>query len=129
MVYRPLRSLGRFMLAACAVSLGAASLGAQTPATAAPGSNPSRFDLFTGYSYFGAHGQVKPAGISYSSINVGASGSVAYYMNKYVGVEAVFSAHPNGKNDDFYSICGGPIFRAPMQNCTLFAHGLVGGGR
>ncbi len=82
-----------------------------------------------GYSYFGAHGQVKPAGISYSSINVGAIGSVAYYMNKYVGGEVIFSAHPNGKNDDFFSGSAGPIFRAPMQNFTLFGHGLVGGGR
>ena len=52
-----------------------------------------------GYSYFGAHGQLKPQGISYSSINAGAMGSVAYYMNKYVGGEAIFSAHPNGRND------------------------------
>jgi hypothetical protein len=71
---------------------------------------------------------VKPAGIAYSSIDVGAIGSGAYYMNKYVGGEVVFSAHPNGKNDDFFSISAGPIFRAPMQNFTLFAHGLVGGG-
>jgi hypothetical protein len=85
--------------------------------------------VFLGYSYFGAHGQVKPAGINYSSIDVGAIGSGAYYMNKYVGGEAIFSAHPNGKNDDLYSISGGPIFRAPMQNFTLFAHGLVGAGR
>jgi len=56
-------------------------------------------------------------------------GSVAYYMNKYVGGEAIFSAHPNGKNDDLYSISGGPIFRASMQNFTVFGHGLVGGGR
>jgi hypothetical protein len=82
-----------------------------------------------GYSYFGAHGQLKPQGISYSSINAGAMGSVAYYMNKYVGGEVIFAAHPNGKNDDFFSGSAGPIFRAPMQNFTLFGHGLVGGGR
>ncbi len=92
------------------------------------GINPSRVDVFLGYSYFGAHGQIKPADISYSSINVGAIGSVAYYMNKYVGGEIIGAGHPNGKNDDFYSISGGPIFRAPMQNFTLFAHGLVGAG-
>ena len=40
----------------------------------------------------------------------------------------VRSIHPDGKNDGFYSISAGPIFRAPMQNFTLFAHGLVGGG-
>jgi hypothetical protein len=131
MVYRPFGNLSRLMLAACAVSLGVVSLNAQTPApaAAAPGGvNPSRVDVFLGYSYFGAHGQVKPAGISYSSINVGAIGSVAYYMNKYVGAEAIVAGHPNGQNDDLYTISGGPIFRAPMQNFTLFGHGLVGGG-
>jgi outer membrane protein OmpA-like peptidoglycan-associated protein len=81
-----------------------------------------------GYSYFGAHGKLNPAGISYSSINTGAIGSGAYYFNKYFGGEAIFAAHPDGKNDGLYTISGGPIFRAPMQNFTLFAHGLAGGG-
>ncbi len=129
MVHSPLRRLGRFALAACAVSLGVASLGAQTPSTAPTGANPSRFDLFTGYSYFGAHGQLKPAGINYSSIDVGAIASGAYYFNKYFGGEVNFVAHPDGKNDGLYSASAGPIFRAPMQNFTLFAHGLAGGGK
>ena len=66
MVYRPFRQIGRFGLAACAVSLAAASLSAQTAPTAPVGPNPSRVDVFMGYSYFGAHGQVKPAAINYS---------------------------------------------------------------
>lgn len=127
MVYSPLRHFGRFVLAACAVSLGVASLGAQTPSTAAPvGVNPSRVDIFTGYSYWGAHGQLKPAGIGYSSIDVGAIGSGAYYFNKYFGGEIIYAAHPNGRNNDMYAISGGPIFRAPMQNFTLFAHAGAG---
>ena len=131
MDYSPLRNVGRFVLAACAVSLGVASLGAQTvpSATAPMGPNPSRVDVFLGYSYFGAHGQLKPAGINYSSIDYGAIGSGAYYFNKYVGAEMIFAAHPNGKNDDIYTASAGPIFRAPMQNFTLFAHGLAGGAR
>jgi hypothetical protein len=130
MVYRPFRNISRLLLAATAVGLGVGSVNAQAPSTAAPvGINPSRVDVFMGYSYFGAHGQVKPAGIAYSSIDVGAMGSGAYYMNKYVGGEAIFAAHPDGKNDGLYTISGGPIFRAPMQNFTLFAHGLVGAGR
>jgi hypothetical protein len=130
MVYRPFSNLSRLMLAACAVGLGVGSLNAQTPSTAAPvGLNPSRVDVFLGYSYFGAHGQVKPAGINYSSIDVGAIGSGAYYFSKYVGGEVVIAAHPNGKNDDIFSGSAGPIFRAPMQNFTLFAHGLAGGAR
>jgi Outer membrane protein and related peptidoglycan-associated (lipo)proteins len=86
-------------------------------------------DIFTGYSYFGAHGQVKPAGINYSSIDLGAIGSGAYYFNKYFGGEVNFVAHPDGNNDGLYSASAGPIFRAPMQNFTLFAHGLVGGAK
>ena len=132
MVYRPLHSLGRSVLAACAVSLGVASLGAQTaaPSTAAPvGPNPSRIALFTGYSYFGAHGQVKPQEINYSSIDEGAIGSVAYYFSKYVGMEINFVAHPDGNNDGLYSGSAGPIFRAPLQGFTVFAHGLAGGAK
>ena len=130
MVYSPFRSFGRFVLAACAVSLGVGSLGAQTTGAAAPvGVNPSRVDIFTGYSYFGAHGQLKPAGINYSSIDVGAMGSGAYYFNKWVGGEVIYAAHPGGQNTDLYTISGGPIFRAPMQNFTLFAHGLAGAAK
>jgi hypothetical protein len=131
MVYHPFRSLGRFALAACAVSLGVASLSAQTaPSTTAPaGPNPSRIDIFTGFSYYGAHGVVKPAGINYSSVNEGAMGSGAYFINKYVGGEINAAFHPNGNNDGMESFTAGPIFRAPMDNFTLFAHGLVGGGR
>ncbi|WP_158945119.1 OmpA family protein [Granulicella sp. S190] len=130
MVYRPFRSTRRYVLAACAVGLGVASLSAQTPSTAAPvGPNPSRVDVFLGYSYFGAHGQVKPADVNYSSVDVGAIGSGAYYFNKYVGGEIIFAAHPNGKNDDVFTASAGPIFRVPLQGFTLFAHGLAGGAR
>jgi outer membrane protein OmpA-like peptidoglycan-associated protein len=127
MIYSPFRSFGRFVLAACAVSLGVGGLGAQTSAPVV--ANPSRVDVFTGYSYFGAHGQLKPAAIDYSSIDVGAMGSGAYYFNKYVGGELIVAAHPNGNTNDLYTFSAGPIFRAPMQNFTLFAHGLAGGAR
>ena len=132
MTYRPFRSLGQYMLAACAVSLGAATLGAQTPASTAPASgspNPSRVDVFLGYSYFGAHGRVKPAGIPYSSINEGAIGSGAYFFNRYFGGEFIYTNHPDGNNDGFSGASVGPIVRLPMENFTLFAHGLAGGGR
>jgi hypothetical protein len=130
MVYRPLCKLNRYLLAACAVGLGVGILNAQAPPAAAPlGINPSRVDVFLGYSYFGAHGQLKPFGINYSSINEGAIGSGAYYWNKYVGGEVIAAVHPDGNNDGFSSFSAGPIFRLPMQNFTLFTHGLVGGGR
>jgi outer membrane protein OmpA-like peptidoglycan-associated protein len=125
MVHRSFRNIGRFALAACAVSVGAASLNAQTPAPMGP--NPSRVDVFAGYSYFGTHSALNPSGVQYSSDNLGAIGSVAYYFNKYVGGEVNFVAHPDGNNDSLYTASAGPIFRAPMQNFTVFAHGLVGG--
>ena len=127
------RNIGRSMLAACAVSLGAASLSAQTapaPSTPPPsGPNPSRVDVFMGYSYMGAHGTVKPYGLRFSSVDEGAVLSGAYYFNKYVGAEILGFANPDGQNDGFYAGYAGPIFRAPMQNFTLFAHGLAGGVR
>lgn len=132
MSYRPLRYISRSLLAACAVSLAALSLGlsAQTvPSTTTNGSNPSRVDIFLGYSYFGAHGQVKPQDVSFTSVDEGVIGSGAYYFNKYVGAEGIFIDNPDGVNDGFQAGYLGPIFRAPMQNFTLFAHGLAGGVR
>ena len=127
------RKLGRCLLAASAVSLGAVSLGAQTttPATPAPptGPNPSRVDVFLGYSYIGPHGVVKPANISYTSVDVGAIGSASYFFNKYVGAEISLAAHPDGHNDGIYIASAGPVFRLPMQYFTLFAHGMAGGAR
>ncbi|MFC6644703.1 hypothetical protein ACFQBQ_03670 [Granulicella cerasi] len=127
MSQRRFRNIGRYALAACAVSLGSASLIAQTAAPS--GTNPSRADVFLGYSYMGNHGVVKPSNIRFSSVDVGAIGSGAYYFNKYAGLEVVAVANPDGQNDGFYSGYAGPIFRAPMQNFTLFAHGLAGGIR
>jgi hypothetical protein len=130
MYQHPFRHLGRLLVAACAVSLSSLSLSAQTPSTTTPAeNNPSRVDVFLGYSYLGAHGQVRPANIRYSSVDEGAAGSGAYYFTKYFGGEVLAFSNPNGQNDGFFGGYAGPIFRAPMQNFTLFAHGLAGGVR
>jgi outer membrane protein OmpA-like peptidoglycan-associated protein len=129
MSYRPFRSIGPLLLAASAFSFGIANLGAQTAPAAPSVNNPSRVDIFMGYSYFGAHGVVKPAYYPYSADNAGAALSGAYYINKYVGGEILGFANPDGTRDGAYAGYAGPIFRAPMQNFTLFAHGLVGGVR
>ena len=133
MSYRPFRNIGRFLLVASVVSLGVGSLSAQTkPAagTTAPGdSGPSKVDVFLGYSYFGAHGEVKPGDVAYSSVDVGEMGSGAYYFNKYAGFEINAVANQNGHNDGLYSGYAGPVFRAPLENYTLFFHGMAGGVR
>jgi len=129
MVHHTFRRLGRYVLAACAVSLGVASLGAQTPASSGTAS-PSRGDIFLGYSYLGTHGRVTPSGIAYSSINEGVIASGAYYANKYFGGEFIFTDHPNGANDGMSGESIGPIFRYPTdKSITLFAHGLFGFAR
>jgi len=89
----------------------------------------SRFDVATLYSYFGTSGKIQPAGIQYSSINLGAMGSGAYYFTNHVGIEAVYANHPSGANDGDSSLGGGIIYRWPMQKATLFVHGLGGGDR
>ncbi len=131
MVDHTLRSLGRYLMAACAVGLVAASLSAQTPAApaATSGTNPSRVDIFLGYSYFGTASKVSPAGISYSSITGGVIASGAYYANRYIGGEAIYTDHPSGVNDGVSGISVGPIFRYPVDNFTLFGHGLIGTAR
>jgi outer membrane protein OmpA-like peptidoglycan-associated protein len=131
MFSQPFRKLGRSVLAASAVTLGAASLGAQTTPAAPPaGPNPSRVDVFMGYSYWSGHGQLKPAGISYSSIDLGAIGSGAYYFNKYAGFEVSAAFHPDGKNDGLMPLLqAGPIFRLPGQYVTFFGHAMAGAAR
>ena len=131
MVNHTLRSLGRYLMAACAVGLVAASLSAQTPAAPAATSetNPSRVDIFLGYSYFATPSKLYPAGIQYSSINLGVIASGAYYANRYFGGEAIYTNHPDGVNDGLSGISVGPIFRYPVDDFTLFGHGLIGVAR
>ena len=127
MSYRPFRNIGRLVLAACAVSFGVASVSAQSTLPNAP--SPSRVDIFTGYSYYGLHSANQPSGEQFGSVNEGAIGSGAYYFNKYFGGEVSMIANPNGNGDGFYGYYAGPIFRLPLQNYTLFAHGMAGGVR
>ena len=140
---RPSRFISKTLLAMCALGLSVASLSAQTGsssstapaptatgAPALPSAPPiSKIDVFTGYSYLGTHSTVKPDGVQYSSMNYGAIGSVAYYFNKYVGGQFEYYNSPGGTNDALSTASLGPIFRLPMQDFTVFAHGLVGGGR
>jgi hypothetical protein len=66
---------------------------------------------------------------TFASINYGAIESGTYYFNKYFGVQVEGAQHPNGNNDDFYTVGGGPAFRFPLQDVTPFAHATVGAVR
>ena len=130
MFSQPFRKLGRSALAVSAVTLGAASLGAQTPAAPPAGPNPSRADVFLGYSYWSGHGKLQPTGLNYSSVDIGAIGSGAYYFSKYAGIEVSAAFHPNGSNDGLQPLlAAGPVFRLPTQYVTFFGHAMAGAAR
>ncbi len=147
-----LKTLCRVLALSCVAAMPIA-MAAQTTATPASKSSseysPSRWDIFTGYSYLAPHGTVDtplPSGqvvpFSYKSINVGGLFSGAYFFNKFVGAQAEFGFHQYGKegapgtlvgtkgnNDGFTTIAGGLIARYPAGDITPFIHGLVGGAR
>jgi outer membrane protein OmpA-like peptidoglycan-associated protein len=111
------------------------------------GDNPSKWDIFVGYSYLAPKGTIDtPYGnpptstlpVSYVSVNGGGIVSIAYYFNKHVGLEGVGDFHlqnedpgPGGKwkgpANNLSGGAGGVILRFPAQDITAFVHGLVGG--
>ncbi|MHB1794442.1 MAG: hypothetical protein ACYCPO_05700 [Acidobacteriaceae bacterium] len=136
MKHSKLRAKGRWIAAVCVLGLGttlmaqqaASSSNSTAPNAPAPSTtiNPSRVDIFLGYSYLAPHGNVN--GSRYQDVNLGAIGSGAYFFNKYLGAEASLASHPDGPGDGFTTINAGPIARFPLQQGDLipFVHGLVG---
>jgi len=112
-----------------------------------PNGQPSRWDIFAGYSYLAPKGtvQVPVSGgtttpYSYNAVNLGGDFSVAYYFNKYVGLQGEYAEHEwgtvsttgsnigtHGNDDGFQTFAGGVIFRFPTENITPFVHALFGG--
>jgi len=144
MEYSKLRSKSRLIAAICVLGLGttlmaqqtSSSSAADTPNAPAPatqntaakpatGVNPSRVDIFLGYSYLSPHGNIQ--GIRYKDVNIGAIGSGAYYFNKYMGGEIMVASHPDGPGDGFTTYSAGPIVRFPTTDVTPFLHAAVGG--
>jgi len=143
---RVLKSLGGVLAFAFLVLLPVA-LAAQGAPSAKGGSNqqPSKWDIFAGYSYLSPKGTVtttNPTGVSetasYDSVNVGGVVSGAYYFDRFVGVQAELGIHQygvqtsnlssvgsQGNNDGFTTLAGGVIVRYPTENITYFVHGLV----
>ena len=96
----------------------------------------SRWDIFTGYSYLAPHGTVNTptaAGttvpLTYSAINEGAIGSVAYYFNRYLGGQFEYANHPDGPGDGISTVGAGLIARFPTGNITPFLHVMGNAGR
>lgn len=147
MYARVLKSMSQ-VLALALVALIPVALSAQTTGKSnSSGTNPSRWDIFAGYSYLAPRGTVNttlpngnPVSANYDAINLGGLFSGAYYFNKHIGVQGEFGVHewgaqsPNGSNigthgndDGFLTFAGGLIARFPQENITPFVHALVGG--
>jgi hypothetical protein len=132
---RVLKSLSGIVALVC-LALVPAALTAQDSAkpAASPTDNPSKWDVFLGYSYLAPHGTVN--GTTFNAINYGAIGSVARYFNKYVGAQVEIDEHylsPENKDitqdqpgDDFEGGSAGLIARFPTTDITPFVHALVG---
>jgi hypothetical protein len=143
----PNSALRAFVFAS--ITLMSAGLAAQAPPSAhgTTNSNPSRWDIFLGYSYLAPSGSVTTLNPnnqtvtgSYDSVNVGGAGSYAYYFNQHVGLQAEVGVHEwggqtskgtpiggEGNDDGFTTVAGGLISRFQMGNITPFMHALVGG--
>jgi len=132
---RVLKSLSGIAALAC-LALIPVSLAAQDSAKpAAPSAdNPSKWDIFLGYSYLAPHGTVN--GIPFNAINYGVIASLSRYFNKYIGVQAEIDEHylsPESRDitqsqpgDDFEGGSAGLVLRYPTSDITPFVHALVG---
>jgi hypothetical protein len=146
MFSRSIKSLSQ-AFAVALVALVPVALSAQASGKSPSDHNPSKWDIFAGYSYLAPKGSVTTplssttsATADYKAINVGGLFSGAYFFNKWVGAQGEYGFHEygsqsasgspigtKGNNDGFQSVAGGLIGRFPMDNITPFIHGLVGG--
>jgi hypothetical protein len=121
---------------------------AQSSGKSNSGHNPSKWDIFAGYSYLAPKGNVTTPSSNgsstitagYKAINVGGLFSGAYFFNNHVGAQVEYGFHEwgissgngnpvgtRGNNDGFQTVAGGLIGRFQSDNITPFIHGLVGG--
>jgi hypothetical protein len=110
-------------------------------------SNPSRWDVFLGYSYLAPKGTVntlnpnnQPVTGSYDAVNLGGVGSFTYFFNRNIGFQGEVGVHEwgdqdskatpigsEGNDDGFTTVGGGLVARFPSDHVTPFVHGLFNG--
>src|SRR5262249_20771212 len=85
---------------------------------------PSKIDIFTGYSYANPRTQI--AGIDLKDQPRGLNLSATYFFNKWAGLTLDGGGHW-GDNADAGTVQIGPTIRFPTNNgVTPFIHGLIG---
>jgi outer membrane protein OmpA-like peptidoglycan-associated protein len=144
MISRVLKSVSRFLVLACVVSIPlaiSAQDSAKPVAKASEDASASKWDIFLGYSYLSPHGTVittitpgYTVTASYDEQDVGGIFSASRFFNRYAGVQAEVGIHEYsggaygvGDDDGFTTFTGGLILRNPGAKITPFGHVLVGG--
>jgi outer membrane protein OmpA-like peptidoglycan-associated protein len=147
MLSRVIKSANRVLLFALVAALPVVFC-AQGAAQSSGNGSASKWDIFAGYSFLSPHGtitrNIQDTGVhsnvtpdatnesfSYTNVNYGFVGSVAWFFTKSFGVQIEGNIHNDGNegtllNDDFSGVAGGVIYRHPINNFTPFLHGLVG---
>ena len=122
------RGILRSACIAASIALAAmpASAPAQNIATGHPDMDPSKVDIFAGYSYWKPY-QADIDYHYYQPIQTGAVGSMTVYLNHWLGIQAEGGIHPHGPNDCALTAEGGLVARKTLGRLIPFAHVLGGG--
>jgi outer membrane protein OmpA-like peptidoglycan-associated protein len=99
---------------------------ASTGSSTASEDQPSRFDLFGGYSYFSPNGRVN--GQQLRGIPMGFTISPSYWLDRYFGLALEGGSHM-GPNAEFETLTFGPTFRIPLEGLTPFGLATFGAER
>jgi hypothetical protein len=106
-------------------NIGAAQA-AKTGSTPTP--EPSRVDMFAGYSYFHPIDSTISK-IYYEPIYPGVDASTSVYFNRHIGLQIEGTIFHNWPKDRIYTAQLGPIFRWQFGRVFPFAHVLGGAAR
>jgi outer membrane protein OmpA-like peptidoglycan-associated protein len=123
MVTMSFRNALRFVAVSTLLTLGSTAIFAQND------QQPSKLDIFAGYSYLNPRGSgndpiVGPVRVK--DITTGFNGNVTYYFNKWAGFTVDGGGHFSDPND-IGTVMAGPTVRFPTSSgVTPFLHALVG---
>jgi outer membrane protein OmpA-like peptidoglycan-associated protein len=99
---------------------------ASTGGSTASEEQPSKFDLFLGYSYLSPNGRVN--GQQLRGMPWGGTISPSFWLNRYFGL-AVEGGHSQGPNATISTLTAGPTFRIPLEGLTPFGLATFGANR
>ena len=113
--------LGRVMLTVIAASI---SVMAQAQTSSADETQPSKVDVFAGYSFLSPNGAIN----GNKGITKGFTVASSYWLNKYIGGVIETGTHL-GDINTFNTLTAGPTFRIPLEGITPFGLATFGMNR